>query len=138
MSSFIVSEKTMNNIIYNLFWDHNFKNSYGSLLERNGYKTEEDFNRLYTEFYIMNRNAIIQRYNEKEGSDYIKLPEKINWDNGTLNKFQCLKDMKCLRYQCSEGNVPDTRLYKFLEELIEAYMSYIIEELPQYNNASWD
>jgi hypothetical protein len=138
MSSFIVSEKTMSNIIYNLFWDHEFKNSYGSFLERNGYKNAEDFDRLYMEFFVMNRNAVIQRYNEKEDSDYIKLPEKVNWDTGILNKYQCLKDMKCLRYQCSEGNVPDTRLYKFLEELIEAYMSYIIEELPQYNNASWD
>lgn len=128
----------MSNIIYNIFWDHEFKNSYGSILERNGYKNSEDFDRLYTEFFIMNRNAVVQRYKEKEESDYIKLPNKVNWDTGILNKFQCLKDMKCLRYQCSEGNVPETKLYKFLGELIEAYMSYIIEELPQYNGASWD
>lgn len=138
MSSFIVSQKTMSNIIYNLFWNHEFKNMYGSFLERNGYSTLEDFNRLYRELYLMNRNAVIQRYNEKEDSDYIKLPEKVDWENGTLNKFQCLKDMECLHYQCSEGNVPDTKMYKFLSELIECWKNYIIEQIPEYVKASWD
>lgn len=128
----------MKEIIYNLFYDYGFKRMYGHYLERAGYNTVEDFNRLYREFFIMNRNAVVQRYNEKEDSDYIKLPDNVNWDNMSLNKFQCLKSMECLHYQCSEGNVPETKLYKFLSELIELWKNYIIEELPEYEKAQWD
>jgi len=137
MSAFIVSEKCMRTIIYNLFWNHTFKNSY-SILSRNGYKNEEDFNKLAIELFKMNRDAVQQRYNEREDSEFIAIPEFLNWDNGTTNKYQCLKSLKCLSYQCSEGNVPETKLYKFLQEIINCWMDFIINGIPEYDNASWD
>lgn len=126
----------MTDIIYNLYWNHNFKNDY-SILKRNGYENDNDFDRLYQEFYIMNRNAVIQRYDEKEESDYIKLPDKVNWNDGKLNKYQALKSMTCLRYQCSEGNVPETKLYNLLEEIISCWQAYIIDGIPEYEQAKW-
>ena len=136
MSAFIVSEKCMTDIIYNLYWDHEFKKWY-STLKNNGYNECEDFDRLYQELYIMNRNAVIQRYDEKEDSDYIKLPDVVNWNDGQLDKYQALKSMHCLRYQCSEGNVPETKLYKLLDEIIHDWESYIINRMPEYEKARW-
>jgi len=137
MSSFIVSEKCMRHIIYNLFWNSDFKERI-NILQRNGYNSCEDFNRLAIEFYKMNREAVKQRYDENEDVEYIKIPETVNWDNDKLNKYQCLKSMQCLRYQCSEGTIPATKLYQFLDKLIESWMAFIINEIPEYDNAEWD
>ena len=137
MSSFIVSDKCIRHIIYNLFWNHDFKEQ-TNILQRNGYNSCEDFDRLAIELYKMNREAVKQRYDENEDSDYIEIPKTFNWDNDKLNKYQCLKSMQCLHYQCSEGNIPATKLYQFLDELIEAWMSFIIKEIPEYANAEWD
>lgn len=137
MSAFIVSNQCMKNIIYNLFWDHEFKRIH-TILERNNYRESEDFDRLAIEFFEMNKEAVKQRYNEKENTDYIKIPDSFNWDGGKLNKYQCLKSMECLRYQCSEGNIPKTRLYKFLDNLIITWQSYIMDGIPEYNQAGWD
>lgn len=137
MSAFIVSKKCMKHIIYNLFWDHEFKRLH-FILERNGYTESEDFDRLAIDLYQMNRDAVKQRYDEPEDSDYIKIPDCLNWDGEKLNKYQCLKSMRCLRYQCSEGNVPETKLYKMLDKLIEVWTNYIIDDIPEYNKAEWD
>jgi len=137
MSAFIVSEKCMKHIIYNLFWDHEFKRT-DWILKDNGYNTAEDFDRLAIELYQLNREAVKQRYDEPEESDYIAIPERFNWDNGKLDKYQALKSMQCLRYQCNEGNVPETKLYKMLETLIQNWMYYILNQIPEYNNAEWD
>lgn len=137
MSAFIVSDKCMKYIIYNLFWNHDFKRL-NTTLQHNGYSSAEDYNRLAIDLYQMNREAVTQRYNEKEDSDYIKIPDHFNWDDGKLNKYQCLSSMRCLRYQCNEGDVPETKLYKMLDELIELWMYYIIDEIPEYKKTKWD
>ena len=137
MSSFIVSDKCIKNIIYNLFWDHEFKRT-DFILTRNGYKNVEDFDRLAIELCTLNKEAVKQRYDEPEENDHIAIRERFNWDGGKLDKYQALKSMQCLRYQCSEGNVPETKLYKMLEDLILTWMYYIFNQIPEYNKAEWD
>ena len=137
MSAFIVSKNCMKHIIYNLFWDHEFKRM-DCTLQHNGYRVSEDFNRLFMDFYKMNQEAVKYRYSDCE-SDYAKIPvEGPVWDGDKLDKYQALKSMECLRYQCSEGKIPETKLYKFLDELITAWQSYIISEIPEYIKAKWD
>lgn len=145
MSAFIVSEQCMKNIIYNLFWDHTFKDR-NSIFTYNDYRKidtyeHKDFHKLAEELYKMNQEAVKQRYPD-DTSDYINIPdcEKIDWTgNGTkLDKFQALKSMHCLIYQCSEGNIPETKLYKFLSDLVHCWESYIINEMPEYEKAEWD
>lgn len=124
----------MKNIIYNLYWNHEFKKGF-SILDNNGYFKEEDFDRLAKELWDMNRKAVNYRYGDKDTKDY---SEGFNWENGKLNKFQCLKSMNCLSYQCSEGNVPKTKLYQFLEKLIGLWGSFIINDLSEYKETRWD
>jgi len=135
MSSFIVSDETMSNIIYNLYWNHEFKNQY-SILERNGYVSPDDFDRLSVELMKMNVEAV--KYRHDDDSSWEALCEPVDWSKGYLNKYQALKSMHCLRYQCCEGNIDKTDLYKFLDELIHAWESYIIDGIPEYENAGWD
>ena len=137
MSAFIVSEKCISVIIYNLFWNHDFKR-YHHIFEDYGYITAEDFDRLAMELFRMNREAVKQRYEEPDDSDYIKIPKSVNWDEGKLDQYQTLKSMHCLRYQCTEGDVPETKLYKFLDEIIDQWADFIIEQIPEYQEARWD
>jgi len=135
MSAFIVSEQCMKNIIYNVFWTHKFKES-NFLLDRYGYRKAEDFDRMAHQFYNMNRLAVFDRYGRDD--DYAAIPNNFNWDTQMdLDKYQALKSMHCLRYQCNEGEVADTATYKFLEALIESWTYFIINGLPEYEQAEW-
>lgn len=49
----------------------------------------------------------------------------------------CVKSMHCLQYQCSEGNVPETRLYKALNRAIGRVCEHIVSNLPAYERAPW-
>ena len=140
MSAFIVSEGCMKNIIYNLYWDYKFKDRADFLLREHGINCHsvDDFNNLYINLYKLNQEAVKQRYNEPDNSNYITIPDKPDWDQGTVNKYQALKSIQCLLYQCSEGTVPETKLYKFLEAFEKRYMHYIIDDIPEYDKARWD
>ena len=51
---------------------------------------------------------------------------------------QLLKHLHCLRYQMSEGPVPESETYKRLETLIGAVAQSIVTHSPEYNTAAWD
>ena len=136
MSSFIVSQECMNNIISGLFWTHEFKNS-NSILKRNGYDCVKDFQRLGDDLINLNARGTGQRY--QDGKMLVTL-YRFKWDDKhkTPNKYQVLKSMECLLYQCSEGDTDETELYRFLSELIDCWMSFIIDKIPEYKAAKWD
>jgi hypothetical protein len=48
------------------------------------------------------------------------------------------KAVQCLLYQCSEGDVPDTPLFKELRNFMNGLASLIISDLPAYRDAPWD
>lgn len=47
------------------------------------------------------------------------------------------KALSCLQYQCNEGHVSSTGLYKELERAINAVACAIVENLPEYEKARW-
>ena len=51
--------------------------------------------------------------------------------------FQALKSLRCLLYQCSEGDVPDRQLFKLLDAVSAEMALSIVSEMPQYEMASW-
>jgi hypothetical protein len=51
---------------------------------------------------------------------------------------QVLKSLQCWLYQCSEGTIPGTGLYKLFDTDVQMYlMSKIIDTLPEYQRAKW-
>ena len=113
MSSFIVSQECMNNIINGLFWNHEFKQLYGYILEKAGYTTCKDFQRLGEELYSLNARGTGQRYNDNQ---MLYTLIKFDWkDNSSVNEWQVLMSIQCLRYQCCEGDTDEQELYKFTE-----------------------
>jgi hypothetical protein len=41
-------------------------------------------------------------------------------------------------YQCTEGDVPKSNLYRFFTDAVETYLlKKIVYDLPEYDNAEW-
>ena len=125
----------MNNIINGLFWNHEFKNMYGYILEKAGYKESDDFKRLAIELFNLNYDAVNYRYDEKNERD--KVNSFVWVDKSGINKFQVLKSMRCLHYQCSEGDITKSKLYKLLSKLIEVWTDFLINSIKEYDKAEW-
>lgn len=51
---------------------------------------------------------------------------------------QLMKHLSCLLYQMSEGEIPETPIYKRLDRLISAIAVSIVNHTPEYDQAAWD
>jgi hypothetical protein len=68
-------------------------------------------------------------------------------DRGTVTPFQykreCTNDVKaykalgCWLYQCTEGDVPDTKLFQAMKKVHANLAHYIVSKLPEYERAKW-
>lgn len=93
--------------------------------------------------YGLNVEAIKQRYPDT-ANDIEKnwgSPEMINTDqlspNYNIDIYQFLKSLENVSYQCSEGDVIDSPLYKLLQEVINATMYTICHSNERYEQANW-
>lgn len=59
-------------------------------------------------------------------------------DRGLDRLVDAYKAMQCLRYQCSEGNVPGTPLYAELTRAMGLIAERIVSTLPAFEAAKWD
>jgi hypothetical protein len=130
MSSYIVSDRTINSIVTYIEKEKANEGEVSRLLMKYGYNhlTKDG---LANKLLEMNYNGTNQRYNEHK-----EVP-KIEFNYENVNDFQVLKNMHCLRFQASEGNVPDTKMFRFLDELTDIVSRDIVENLPAYRDAAW-
>jgi len=127
MSAFIVSHETMSKVV-------------ASILPLRSSQLAKvfpgtDWKDIAGCLYAMNNDAIEARYGKRELSPMHDYTFSLN---KSWNSYDLLKACQCLRYQCSEGKVPETELYKWLERHIVDLMQRIIEKQPEYVAASWD
>ena len=136
MSAFIVAPKCINSIVTYLnshVWSFRW-------LERDlGFNVAEgdDLRRLAEAFYRLNCAAVDQRYgNGTAAKDKSKAPAFEFWM--TIRRpVEVYKAACCLRYQCSEGSVPEQPLFQALDYIIAAIADKIIKGLPEYDKAPW-
>src|ERR1700741_4131708 len=83
--------------------------------------------------FLLNRRALRARY----GSDHLGVPEFVfeRWADAT--PVQQFKAMSCLLYQCHEGKVHESRLYDELNHAASELAQRIVQDLPEYEQASW-
>ena len=118
MSAFIVSNAT----IHRAVWGMKYAKLTGAYDKELGQK-----------LYALNAEAVQQRY----GDDFA---ERVNFtpEPGVVSKISAVKALHCLRYQCSEGNVPSKKLFKMLSRAIEILSEDIVCNLPEWNSVPWD
>jgi len=80
----------------------------------------------------MNVRAVNERYRETN-----PVPAYRYVCRGPVTDIQALKSLQCLRYQCSEGSVPESKLYTLINDIISDLAQHIVSFLPQYEAAEW-
>jgi hypothetical protein len=137
MSSFIVKEKTINRIV--------------TFLDRQNYRTDilaGRIKRIMEKYHIVLNSqrhldvlANVFLLLNKKGTDYrydvnnVVTIQKFESEKGS--NIQVLKSIECLLYQADEGDIPNTKPFKFLEEVAQALKDDIISNLAEYNKAEW-
>jgi hypothetical protein len=84
--------------------------------------------------FLMNRRALRARYGC--GGD-TRLADFVfdRWADAT--PVEQFKAMSCLLYQCHEGKVHESRLYDELNRAAGELAQRIVQDLPEYDKASW-
>ena len=84
--------------------------------------------------FLMNRRALSARYG---CGDHMRLPEFVfeSWADAT--PVEQFKAITCLLYQCSEGDVPNSPIYGELSRTAGELAQRIVQDLPEYEKASW-
>jgi len=131
MSAFIVSDGTMDLVVSAAIKiaEDRGNGQFANILTRRS----EAGDLIGAKLYALNHEAVAQRYDEGESST------PYRWQPaGYQNRVRWYKAIQCLRYQCAEGDAPETPLYAELTALERIVASYIIDELPAYKEAPWD
>jgi hypothetical protein len=73
-----------------------------------------------------------------EKEDWVRDAVKnYKYTNRPASWIQRLKSLHCFTYQCAEGNVPKSKLYKLCIEKEHELANAIINEMPEYDKAKW-
>ena len=89
--------------------------------------------KLARDMRALNESAVMDRYGEKDTVPAFKYVQ-----SNPTSPIQTLKSLRCWLYQCREGDVPESKLYKFFTEDFEKYLlERIVSDLPEYEKAEW-
>ena len=138
MSVFMVEDKTINNIVAYLAIDRDFegfckyrlKGTYINL------GTPEARKSFANNLFKLNCAGVNERYGEDQAQEFRPLSFQYR---SVLPPtiIQTYKALGCLIYQCSEGNVTETDLYRTLNEISNWMAHKIVSNLKAYNAAQW-
>jgi hypothetical protein len=129
MSSFIVEKKTIDRVISALSDNARLR----EIVRDIGYDIdiEKGKDRLGQDLWALNVRGYNERYNANE-----TVPPYI-YEHISTSQIQGLKSLRCILYQATEGDVPETRLYQKMLQLSLYWASVIVQNLPEYDNAEW-
>jgi hypothetical protein len=66
-------------------------------------------------------NGVDARYGDGEARKFRQLDYRYR-ETESVPLVQVLKSLQCWLYQCSEGNVPETELYKLFDTDVQVYL----------------
>jgi hypothetical protein len=92
--------------------------------------------RLYWALCRMNAESLRQRYNDKIEENMPKTMPQIPY-HAVTDCVTMYKLIQCYLYQCAEGDVEESPLYKAVDTFCNNLCAKIVESLPQYNAVAW-
>ena len=82
---------------------------------------------------LLNADALNARYGDPIESNLYDMPDVFP----SVSRIQFYKILQSFLYQCAEGKVPETALYRTLESVKHLLASEIVCSLDEYNKARW-
>jgi hypothetical protein len=138
VSAFIVNSnvmaKVVTAILLNLDTFDDESTCRAALLAAPANAQKEAGTKIGKKLFLMNRRALCARYGCGE---HLSLPEFVFERWAHASPIEQFKAMLCLLYQCSEGNVPNSPLYDELNRTAGELAQRIVQDLPEYEKASW-
>lgn len=131
MSAFIVKNKTINKIVSYIHHHHVYPFSMPPFSMP---PHEYPLRSLGEKMNALNVEAVNARYfNDLVDSSGYSFRYEL-----PPTEIEAYKMLQCFLYQCFEGDVPESKLYKDLEHVLARIASACITGTVQYQNASWD
>lgn len=124
MSSYIVDDETINKFLTVIM----------------AKDTDEWRTKFGRKLLAMNIKATEQRYSSNPFLNKVEKKERLKnfeFSYFFVSRVQALKSLSCFLYQCAEGNVPNSKLFKEMRLEEEKLMWGIIDALPEYSKAKW-
>jgi hypothetical protein len=139
MSAFMVEDKTINRVVSWLIREVAIS---PFIIDRLVRKYEVDLEssnwdeKLAQAMFQLNCDGVNARYGKGEAGRFRPLNFRYKRES-YFSLVQVLKSLRCWKYQCNEGDVPQTKLYQFFGE-VEKYLALqIVVDLPEYEKATW-
>ena len=138
MSAYIVEDKTINRIVNRLVFElrhYSYAQDLDEKFSELGYDRVNDAfpEELAQDMHALNIHAVNLRYDEEN-----KVLPITYVQSSPASLIQTLKSLNCWVYQCTEGYMPKTDLYKFFEEVFQKHLlKRIVYEMPEYDKAEW-
>jgi hypothetical protein len=117
MSAFMVTTETMHRVVSAMV------ESYASVAQCDA---------LGRRLFEMNKAALMERYGEAE-----EVPE-YKWDHRDASLLDSYRAVACLVYQCSEGKIPETQLYRDLDRVSDLLAHQIAGDAATAAKVPWD
>lgn len=138
MSAYVVDDNTINKVVsyFNLkSMRSNAHIRLLRLLREGGYDVNEDRDceRLARDMFTLNVAAVKARYPHHKGTPRIY---DFHFASNT-NAVLTFKALTCWKYQCSEGNIPDSALYQLMDSVLDLLARWIVTHSPAYQKAPW-
>lgn len=89
---------------------------------------------LFEAMELMNAQALSEKYEGRHDGELRTYPSTVR---EPANMPALYKSLKCYLYQCCEGKVPETDLYKTLRNIETIWADYIVSDLPEFQAAIW-
>ena len=139
MSAYIVEDETINRVVTWLrrevaishFTLDRLAREYDVDLTSDGWDAK-----LAQAMFQLNCDGVNARYGKGEAEKFRPLNFTYKPEI-PYSLVQVLKSLQCWHYQCSEGDVPKTKLYQFFEEVEHHVALKIVMNLPAYDKAKW-
>lgn len=139
MSAFIVGQETIDRIITGLnratHGTHGGFDGWPEPPDSLKVPTDEAYDEVGTALWQMNADAVDQRYNETNPIPLYHFT--LAAAKRPVDQFQFLKSIRCLLYQCSEGDVPQRPLYQDLRQYSLILAMWTVERTKEYDQAVW-
>lgn len=130
MSAYVVGKKTIDRIVTYLHGGQRYDSIYHYYPAINeAYKG--DPNKLGQNLWAMNVKAVDQGYKE------VNPVELYQYECRPASEIQVYKSLQGYLYQCAEGDIPETALFKDMERLANRLASHIVMDLLAYEKAEW-
>ena len=138
MSAFLVSMRSINQMVAAISWlltsdEHSWT---AERFAQAGFDTTQANwqARLARAMFSLNQEALHQRYGDPATERFVYEPV-----DDLPDLCQTLKSVQCWLYQCTEGDVPDRKLYRFFDTVVRVWLlDIIVSRLPEYAEAEWE